>query len=241
MKKVDFLFYFIFSLSFFAAASAQTNAYLDSVNNFRTARERTARDPVDTFFCDKNRMASFKGLRWYPVYLSYKVNAKFTVVPEREYSDAPTFNRQPKMRIRQYGAVSFDLKGRNFTLGVYQIERLAATPEGKNYLYIPFRDLTNTDETYAGGRYVDFSTLNAADSTIDFNLAYSPHCAYDPCNICPMPPAENNLSVRVEAGEKLLEKKDSGGNDKLGRMFFENLDEDYAVDLPAVCALEGIS
>lgn len=240
MKKVYFLFYFIFSLSFFVAASAQTNEYLDSVNNFRNARERTARDPVNTFFCDKNKMANFKGLRWYPVYLNYKVNAKFTVAPEREYSDAPTFNRQPKMRIRKYGTVSFNLKGQNFTLKVYQIERLAATPEGKNYLYIPFRDLTNNDETYAGGRYVDFSTLNSSDATIDFNLAYSPHCAYDVCNICPMPPIENALPVRVEAGEKLYEKKDNGGNNKLGRLFFKDSDENYAFNIPAFCVAEVI-
>ena len=239
MKKVYFLFYFIFSLSFFGSASAQTNEYLDSVNGFRRARERTARDPVDTFFCSKNKLANFKGLRWYPVYLNYKVRAKFAAAPEREYSDAPTFNRQPKMRIRQYGTVNFDLKNQNFTLNVYQIERLAATPEGKNYLYIPFRDLTNNDETYAGGRYVDFSTLNAADSTIDFNLAYSPHCAYDECNICPMPPAENVLPVRVEAGEKLYEKKDKGENEKLGGLFFENPGKDYGINLPAYCAAEG--
>lgn len=239
MKKVYFLFYFIFSLSFFASASAQTNAYLDAVNGFRRARERTARDPVETFFCDKGKMKNFRGLRWYPVYLNYKVRAKFTVAPEPEYSDAPTFNRQPTMRIRKYGTVGFDLKGRNFTLGVYQIERLAATPEGKNYLYIPFRDLTNNDETYAGGRYLDFSTQNAADATLDFNFAYSPHCAYDECNICPMPPAENAVPVRVEAGEKLYEKKDSGGNDKLGRLFFGNRGCNYTGNLQVFCAAEG--
>ncbi|HEX8639077.1 MAG TPA: DUF1684 domain-containing protein [Pyrinomonadaceae bacterium] len=225
-------------MSFFVAASAQTNEYLDSVNGFRQEREKTARDPVNTFFCDKSKMANFKGLRWYPVYLNYKVNAKFTVAPDREYSDALTFNRQPKMRIRKYGAVNFDLKGQNFTLNVYQIERLATTPEGKNYLYIPFRDLTNNDETYAGGRYVDFSTLNATDSKIDFNLAYSPHCAYDICNICPMPPAENTRRVRVEAGEKLYEKKDKGENEKLGGLFFENYGENHAVNLPIFCAVE---
>ena len=201
MKKVNFLFYIIFSLSFFGSASAQeSNEYLDSVKGFRNMRERTARDPVNTFFCSKNKLANFKGLRWYPVYLNYKVRAKFTAAPEQHYADAPTFNGQPKMRIRKYGTVNFDLKGQNFTLGVYQIERLAATPEGKNYLYIPFRDSTNADETYPGGRYLDFSTQNAADAALDFNFAYSPHCAYDECNICPMPPAENHLPVRVEAG-----------------------------------------
>jgi uncharacterized protein (DUF1684 family) len=240
MKKVYFLFCFIFSLSFFVVASAQTNEYLNSVNGFRAARDRAARDPVNTFFCSKSKMANFKGLRWYPVYLNYKVRAKFSPAPESEYIDAPTFNQQPKMRIRKYGTVSFDLKRQNFTLGVYQIERLATTPEGKNYLYIPFRDLTNTDETYPGGRYLDFSTQNSADATIDFNFAYNPHCAYDDCNICPMPPAENRLPVRVEAGEKLYEKNDDGGNNKLGGLFFENYGENYAVNLPALCATQGI-
>ena len=242
MKKVNFLFCFAVLLGFSGFAFSQTNDYLDSVNNFRATRERNARDPNNTFFCSKSRLANFKGLRWFPVYINYKVPAKFTVKPDEQYFDAPTFNRKPKMRIRKYGTVSFRLKEQDHTLGVYQIERLVNTEAGKTYLYIPFTDLTNADETYPGGRYLDFSTNNSEDAMLDFNIAYSPDCAYDKCNICPMPPRENSLPVRVEAGEKLYEKKDSSKDDKLGQLFFENYVDDpekYSTFDLANCSAEN--
>jgi len=228
MRKVNFLRCFIFLSVFSVYAGAQTNEYLDSVNGFRNVREKTARDPVNSFFCSKSKLSNFKGLRWFPIYINYKIAARFTVAPDEKYSDAPTFNKKPKMKIRKYGTVSFRLKEQDFTLGVYQIERLANTPDGKNYLYIPFKDLTNADETYPGGRYLDFSIANAEASMLDFNIAYSPDCAYDKCNICPIPAKENSLPIRVEAGEKLYEKKDKSKGDKLGRVFFlENYADDF--------------
>ncbi|MES1243263.1 MAG: DUF1684 domain-containing protein, partial [Acidobacteriota bacterium] len=37
---------------------------------------------------------------------------------------------------------------------------------------------------------------------IDFNLAYNPPCAFTAFATCPLPPAQNKLALRVEAGEK---------------------------------------
>jgi uncharacterized protein (DUF1684 family) len=39
---------------------------------------------------------------------------------------------------------------------------------------------------------------------VDFNLAYNPYCAYNEEFACPIPPAENTLPIRIEAGEKLF-------------------------------------
>ena len=37
---------------------------------------------------------------------------------------------------------------------------------------------------------------------LDFNRAYNPPCAFSPYATCPLPPAQNRLKLRVEAGEK---------------------------------------
>jgi hypothetical protein len=37
---------------------------------------------------------------------------------------------------------------------------------------------------------------------LDFNKAYNPPCAFTPYATCPLPPPENRLPVRIEAGEK---------------------------------------
>ena len=39
-------------------------------------------------------------------------------------------------------------------------------------------------------------------SVLDFNRAINPPCAFTPYATCPLPPADNVLPVRIEAGEK---------------------------------------
>ncbi|MDW4571948.1 DUF1684 domain-containing protein [Microbacterium sp. M3] len=47
----------------------------------------------------------------------------------------------------------------------------------------------------------------AADGSVivDFNRAYLPPCAFSEHYICPLPPANNRLAVRVDAGERIAE------------------------------------
>ena len=47
----------------------------------------------------------------------------------------------------------------------------------------------------------------AADGsvTVDFNAAYLPPCAFSDEYVCPLPPANNRFTVRVEAGERIAE------------------------------------
>ena len=75
-------------------------------------------------------------------------------------------------------------------------------------LFLPFRDATNGDETFGGGRYL-YDTIKGADLgaywetiVLDFNFADNPSCAYNAAWSCPLPPQENRLPVAVEAGEK---------------------------------------
>ncbi len=36
---------------------------------------------------------------------------------------------------------------------------------------------------------------------LDFNKAYNPYCAINPYSSCPIPPKQNALATRIEAGE----------------------------------------
>jgi uncharacterized protein (DUF1684 family) len=73
--------------------------------------------------------------------------------------------------------------------------------------FIPFRDASNGDETYGGGRYVHLDSLDTHKWILDFNQAYNPYCAYDSMWICPLPPAGNTLPIAVRAG--MLAPKES--------------------------------
>jgi uncharacterized protein (DUF1684 family) len=72
--------------------------------------------------------------------------------------------------------------------------------------FLPFRDATSGKETYGAGRYLDLQPNDDGTVTIDFNLAYSPYCAYSDVYSCALPPAGNWLTVSIEAGEKNWEE-----------------------------------
>ena len=66
-----------------------------------------------------------------------------------------------------------------------------------------FADPTNAHETYGAGRYLYTRKPDATGTVIvDFNRSYSPPCAFTPFATCPLPPPQNRLALRVEAGER---------------------------------------
>jgi uncharacterized protein (DUF1684 family) len=73
-------------------------------------------------------------------------------------------------------------------------------------LFVPFRDKTTGQQTYPAGRYMELHAEgdleDGATVPLDFNLAYSPFCAYSDAYECPLPPEENWLEVVIPAGER---------------------------------------
>lgn len=81
----------------------------------------------------------------------------------------------------------------------YSLDVLA---EGDQFFVI-FGDKTNKISTYGGGRYIYTQLPDAAGNVkIDFNKAYNPPCAFTPYATCPLPPKQNLLNVKIDAGEK---------------------------------------
>jgi uncharacterized protein (DUF1684 family) len=68
--------------------------------------------------------------------------------------------------------------------------------------FLPFRDATSGGETYELGRYLDPQERPDGRLVVDFNYAYNPYCAYGEGWSCPIPPEENVVTIRIEAGEK---------------------------------------
>jgi uncharacterized protein (DUF1684 family) len=102
----------------------------------------------------------------------------------------------------QYARVQFSVNGEPQELQIYR-------GDGQDELFVPFMDATTGDETYATGRYLDVPERLDGTIILDFNQAYNPYCAYDPERwSCPLPPKENRLNVRIEAGEKVFEALD---------------------------------
>ena len=79
--------------------------------------------------------------------------------------------------------------------------RLDATREGDKLFFV-FGDLTNRKETYGAGRFLYADAPAEGRVLLDFNRAYNPPCAFTPYATCPLPPPQNKLPLRVEAGER---------------------------------------
>ena len=56
-------------------------------------------------------------------------------------------------------------------------------------------------ETYPAGRFLYAERPKDGTVVLDFNKAYNPPCAFTPYATCPLPPEQNRLTVRIEAGE----------------------------------------
>jgi uncharacterized protein (DUF1684 family) len=65
-----------------------------------------------------------------------------------------------------------------------------------------FRDATSGSETYGASRFL-IGDVQGETIILDFNKAINPPCAFTPFATCPLPPAENRLRLRIEAGEKV--------------------------------------
>ncbi len=104
------------------------------------------------------------------------------------------------------GAVRDGKRAGVFTFEIGGVEQrltaLRLAGSAGDALFVPFADATSGPETYAAGRYLDLEPAPDGTYDLDFNLAYAPFCAYAPQYSCPLPPAENRLSVAITAGER---------------------------------------
>jgi len=174
-------------------------SYADSILQFR---EQYTKDLLE----DKRspiKQWQVKSLSFYKPNSNYCVLAEFTETPDSKPFLIQTHSGKQKP-YREYGAISFTIRDTKYILHIYQSIDLIKEDTHKDYLFIPFNDETNYETTFAGGRYIDLSIKDIINNRvlIDFNKCYNPYCAYADGYSCPIPPKENYLHVRIEAGEK---------------------------------------
>jgi uncharacterized protein (DUF1684 family) len=92
--------------------------------------------------------------------------------------------------------VVFDYDGQRYELDMWK-----DSDDPENF-FTAFADRTNGDETYGAGRFIWVDAPDPNGHTfIDFNRAYNPPCVFTPYATCPLPPRQNRMDIRVEAGE----------------------------------------
>jgi len=143
----------------------------------------------------------FAGLRYYPYDPAWRFLLPVDTKVEPEIFEID-LQEDGRMRMRRFGQIHFEMVGQAISLSLFWIIGYGGG------VFLPFRDLTNGQTTYGGGRYlldtIKHADLGQDDSrlVIDFNYAYNPSCAYNAHWHCPLAPQENWLLVAIPVGEQ---------------------------------------
>jgi hypothetical protein len=157
--------------------------------------ERGGRFGIRLKDSDSPARKAFKGLEWFPVSEQYRVTARFVPYdPPRRIMIPNVLGDASEMPSPGYA--SFNLGGKELRL-----DPVLEDAESEELFFI-FRDETSGKGTYGGGRFLYTEKPKAGSVVLDFNKAYSPPCAFTRYATCPLPPKQNRLGVRIEAGEK---------------------------------------
>jgi hypothetical protein len=187
-----------------AGTTVQSNnaANIHTIEQQRRDKDRYFKSDPQSPLPDKDKK-NFRGLPYFPVNLKFRFEGPIHRYPKRETFEIIA-NDGEKRKTLRYGFFEFQLDGRQYRLQVYKL--LDLPKHYSHLLFVPFTDATSGRESYGGGRYLDLEERPDNRYVVDFNLAYNPSCAYGKEGYsCPLPPAENHLPVRIEAGEKKWE------------------------------------
>ena len=140
-------------------------------------------------------LRDFHGLDYFPVDSSYRMRLPLQRYEAMREMSIPSANGVSQPMLAP-GYVEFERDGRH-----WQLIPVVSDADDREPFFI-FGDLTNGKETYGAGRFV-YGQLGEDDMVaLDFNKSYNPPCVFTPFATCPLPPPENRLLLRIEAGEK---------------------------------------
>ena len=178
----------------------------DNIEYFEEIRQHRAE--INKEFADtahspltEDGLTHFEELDFYPADPDWVVEARFVLNPDPEPFEMETTTVRRPIYVK-YGEAHFSIKGTDYMLEIYQSEKAKQMEEFKESLFLPFKDLTNGDGSYGGGRFIDLKIPEGESIIIDFNKSYNPYCAYNHRYSCPVPPDANHLNISVPAGVK---------------------------------------
>ncbi len=204
MKKLYGITFSILIL--FTYCTGEKSSYEEEIKQFQYEMNTQYADAEESPLTPED-LQTFKALEFFDIEKKYRVEAEFVLTPDTPIFEMPTTTDRLSL-YRKYGIAHFTLDGKKLELSIYQNQKLMTSFEYADHLFLPFNDLTNGTTSYGGGRYIDLEIPQNGSNTIviDFNKGYNPYCAYNKKYSCPVPPAENNLSITIPAGIKAFSK-----------------------------------
>ena len=140
-------------------------------------------------------LADFRGMDAFPIDPAWRLTARLGPASTGATVETVDITGEPTS-IQCAGVLAFEQGG-----ATWHLDALPGGEDGS--LWLIFGDATNGTDTYGGGRYL-YTEPPLADGSVvvDFNLAYNMPCVFSPYATCPLPPPQNRLGLRIEAGER---------------------------------------
>jgi uncharacterized protein len=216
MRKLTYLISFMFIVASTAVMAQHRHhrhhhhgkhedekTYVQNLTELRAAKDKKFKED-DKSPLTGEQQKSFKGLNYYPIDTKWKIDCEFKKI-KNQVPFKMTFSDGKDRMYVKYGVLYFKVDGEEYQLTAYMDFNMPKRHKKRfeDYLFIPFKDLTNGEETFGGGRYIEWHKPDHGHKGfIDFNLAFNPVCVYNPKTRCPIPPDENFINVKILAGEK---------------------------------------
>lgn len=136
---------------------------------------------------------NFEGIERFPINEDWRIKATWVPLgPPHELVIPNIIGTESEAKA--YGRLDFKIDNKTYSL----------YPTGQEDLFIIFADQTSGVETYGAGRFLYTDGPDSNNIVIlDFNKAYNPPCVFTKFATCPLPPKENQLKVRITAGEEM--------------------------------------
>jgi uncharacterized protein (DUF1684 family) len=139
----------------------------------------------------------FHGIPTYPASERWRLQARWVSSNPPVQIAVPNITGEIE-QMPSPGTAVFQVNGKEYRL-------TPVLEEGSPDLFFVFADDTNRTETYGAGRFLYADPPKDGTVVLDFNRAYNPPCAFSAFATCPLPPKQNRLAFRVEAGEKRVD------------------------------------
>lgn len=182
-------------------AHEDETGYLAEVAEYRARKDEAFGNSPDSPISEADRAGDFRGLSYFPPDSAYRVVASVVPFARQDVVQLGSTKGDVRPQVR-FAELLFTVDGHDLRLTGFQ----DVDPANGDELFVPFRDATTGKESYGAGRYLEVEVEQRPDgkltATLDFNLAYSPWCAYNVAYSCTLPPVENTLPVAIKAGER---------------------------------------
>jgi len=129
----------------------------------------------------------------------------FPVKPElRIVADWVPYAQPKQLTVGTTGQIDTDVEATHkavFSIDGKPYELIAThgTAEAPQFV---IKDLTSRDSTYPASRFVYGEDVTDTTIVLDFNKAINPPCAFTEFAVCPLPPPEIVLPIRIYSGVK---------------------------------------